>query len=332
MKKNDRNIIDPYNRRIDYLRISITDRCNLNCMYCVPHDRISKLSHGDILTYEEILRLVRIGVELGIRKVRITGGEPLVRKGVCEFLKKLTAMEGIEDVSLTTNGVYLKDNIDRILAAGIRRLNISLDTLQRARFEKITGHDAFHRVWDGIQSAYAAGIAPIKLNTVALRGINDDEILDFAKLTFKYPFHVRFIEHMAIGNSSAAAENRILTPDMKERIETIGTLRHVARQPYDGPAEVFRIESARGYIGFISALSHHFCHQCNRLRLTASGKIRPCLLSDYEADIKEPLRSGYADDVLAGIILKAIGNKGREHHITENSADRVETQMSTIGG
>jgi len=330
--ESKKNIIDTYNRRIDYLRISITDRCNLNCMYCVPHDRIPKLSHGDILTYEEILRLVRISIGLGIRKVRVTGGEPLVRKGVCQFLQELTAIDGIDDVSLTTNGVYLKDNIGAILSAGIRRLNVSIDSLQRAKFENITGRDEFPRVWDGIRSAYAAGIDPLKLNVVALRGINDDEILDFARLTFDSPFHIRFIEHMAIGNSSAAAENVILAPEIKERIETIGALERVDRKPHDGPAELYRIEGARGRIGFISALSQHFCHQCNRLRLTASGKLRPCLLSDYEEEIKEPLRRGYTDDMLAEIILKAVREKGREHQMAEDSPGRIETQMSTIGG
>jgi len=196
-------LIDQYSRNLNYLRISITDRCNLHCMYCVPREDIPRLRHEDILSYEEILRLVKIGVSLGISKVRITGGEPLVRKGVYHFLEKLTRIEGLSDASLTTNGVFLKDNILKIKSAGINRINISLDTLDPKKYLKITGHDKFDQVWSGIKLAREAGFAPIKLNVVALKGINEDELVEFARLSLFNPYHVRFIEHMPIGTSKA---------------------------------------------------------------------------------------------------------------------------------
>ncbi len=194
-------LIDPYNRHLNYLRISITDRCNLKCIYCVPRDLIPRLSHDDILTYEEILRLVRIGIKLGISKIRVTGGEPLVRKGVYGFLSDLSGIDGLADLSLTTNGVSLKANLKKIKAAGIKRINISLDTLNRAKFERITGFNLFDQVWQGIEMALEMGFHPIKLNIVALNGINDDELTDMARLSFEYPLHIRFIEYMPIGES-----------------------------------------------------------------------------------------------------------------------------------
>jgi cyclic pyranopterin phosphate synthase len=198
---NASKLIDKCNRHLNYLRISITDRCNLRCRYCVPQDLIPKLSHAEILSYEEILRIVRIATRLGISKVRVTGGEPLVRKGVYEFLHKLTTTKGLKDVSLTTNGVLLKDNLEKIQAAGISRINISLDTLNPAKYREITGYDEFHRVWQGIEKAHQMGFYPIKLNVVALKGVNDEELVEMARLSFQYPFHVRFIEYMPIGRS-----------------------------------------------------------------------------------------------------------------------------------
>ena len=205
MKTSQPHLVDTYNRnlnyhrRIDYLRLSITDRCNLSCVYCKPDRCVPKLRHEDILSYEEILRLLDIVIPLGVTKVRLTGGEPLVRKGVCDFLSRLTALEGLKDVSLTTNGIFLKKKLERIKQAGIRRLNVSLDTLDPGKYHKITGYDGFQVVWDGIETAQRMGFSPIKVNVVAIRGINDDEILDFARLTLEYPYHVRFIEYMPIG-------------------------------------------------------------------------------------------------------------------------------------
>jgi len=329
------NLIDRYNRHLNYLRISVTDRCNLRCIYCLPEEFVPKLSHPDILTYEEILRIVRIGMRLGISKVRVTGGEPLVRKGVCDFLKSLSEMEGISDVSLTTNGVFLKDKIRKIRDAGIRRINISLDTLDREKFRQITRRDNFDQVWEGIGLAQELGFDPIKINVVALRGINDDELTDIAALSFSYPFHIRFIEHMPMGNSEFSIQNSdppLLAPEIMTRISVLGKLNPVKNSRNDGPADRFRFEGAKGEVGVIRPLSHHFCYKCNRLRLTASGQLRACLLSDYQEDMKTPLRNGCSDDELANIFFKAVSMKPFEHRLSNENAESVSSPMSAIGG
>ena len=195
MEINQIPLTDRYGRRLNYLRISVTDRCNLRCLYCMPREGIKKLRHGAILTYEEILRLARIAVGLGIEKVRLTGGEPLVRQGIFEFIPKLTALPGLKDVTITTNGVYLKDNLGRLRSAGIQRINVSLDTLRPRRYEKITGYDGFEKVMQGIELARKLKFHPIKINVVVIKGLNEDEILDFAKLSIKAPYHIRFIQH-----------------------------------------------------------------------------------------------------------------------------------------
>ena len=325
-------LIDPCNRHLNYLRISITDRCNLKCIYCVPRDKITRLSHDDILTYEEILRLVKIGVELGISKVRVTGGEPLVRKGVYGFLSQLSRISGLADLSLTTNGVALKDNLTKIKSAGIKRINISLDTLQRKKFEHITGLDRFDQVWQGIEMARDMDFQPIKLNIVALNGVNDDELTDMALLSFDNPFHIRFIEYMPIGDSQMGNGPLLLAPEIKKRLSELGQLVPVGNSANDGPAQRYRFQGARGEIGFIPALSHHFCETCNRLRLTASGQLRPCLLSDHHEDIKGPLRAGCSDDELVEIFFKTVRYKPSDHNLSSGNQFRVCGQMRAIGG
>jgi len=325
-------LIDPCNRNLNYLRISITDRCNLKCLYCVPRDLIPRLSHAEILTYEEILRLVKIGIKLGISKVRVTGGEPLVRKGVYGFLNELSNIDGLADLSMTTNGVFLKDNLEKIRSAGIMRLNISLDTLKPAKFKQITGLDFFERVWDGIEAAWRMGFDPIKLNIVALNGINDDEFVDMARLSFEYPFHIRFIEYMPIGESQLGSHPLLLAPEIKKRIGVLGRLIPIRNSVNDGPARRYRFEGARGEVGFIHALSHHFCDRCNRLRLTASGRLRPCLLSDHHEDIKGPMRRGCSDDELAEIFMMAVRHKPSDHNLAVLNPARICSQMHVIGG
>jgi cyclic pyranopterin phosphate synthase len=301
-------------------------------MYCVPPDLITRLSHEDILTYEEILHIITIGIRLGITKVRITGGEPLVRKGVYDFLAELTRIPGLSDVSLTTNGIYLEDNIKRIRSAGISRINISLDTLNPIKYRQITGRDTFDRVWKGIETARDMGFAPIKLNVVALNGVNDDELVEMAKLSFAYPFHIRFIEYMPIGQSRMGNGPLLLVPEIKNRISALGNLVPVENAKNDGPAKRYRFEGAKGEIGFIPALSQHFCDKCNRLRLTASGQLRPCLLSDHQEDIKGPLRSGCSDQELAEIYLKAVQHKPSDHNLAGHHVIRVCGEMRAIGG
>jgi len=325
-------LIDKYNRRLNYLRISITDRCNLQCSYCTNRNLIPKLGHKEILSYEEILRLVRISVSLGISKVRITGGEPLVKKGVYDFLGKLTKIDGLLDIPITTNGVFLKDNIEMIKAAGIKRINVSMDTLNRQKFKEITGHDMFHQVWEGIELAQEMGFDPIKLNIVALNGINDDEIIDFARLSISNPFHIRFIEYMPIGIPRVGPGRHLLAPGIKNRLGGLGKLIPVEKGINDGPAERFKFEGAKGEIGFICSMSRHFCSTCNRLRLTASGQLRPCLLSDYQEDLKGPLRKGYSDKQLAEIIIKAVRHKPSKHNLSINYPAGLSGQMHAIGG
>jgi len=330
---NNYKLIDKCNRHLNYLRISVTDRCNLQCRYCVPQELIPKLSHTEILTYEEILRVVRIATRLGVSKVRVTGGEPLVRKGVYHFLKQLVAIEGLKDVSLTTNGVLLSDNLEKIQAAGISRINISLDTLSRTKYRDITGFDQFDRVWQGIEKAYNMKFHPIKLNIVALRDINDEELVEMARLSFRYPFHIRFIEYMPIGQSNFNPAHHLLAPEIKSRISgAMGTLIPVDGTEHDGPAQRYKFEHAKGEVGFIPALSQHFCNRCNRLRLTASGQLRPCLLSDRQENLKARLRQGCSDEELADIFFTAVKHKPSDHNLADRNPKRIDGQMRAIGG
>ena len=330
--KMNSELIDTYNRHLNYLRISITDRCNLRCLYCVPDGIFPMLPHEEILTYEEILRIVKTVTQMGISKVRITGGEPLVRKGVYDFLNQLSKIEGLLDISLTTNGVLLEKNIEQIKAAGIHRINISLDTLQSKRYKQITRMNMFERVWDGIMAAHAAGFSPIKLNVVVMKGINDDEIADLARLTFRYPFYVRFIEYMPIGPESISSGRVLSGEGILNRLSVLGELFPIEKKKTDGPARRYRYEGAPGEIGLIFAMSNPFCSNCNRLRLTASGQIRPCLLSDDQIDVKGPLRNGCTDEDLAGFFIEATRTKKRRHHLADKNAHRLSGRMSAIGG
>ena len=333
-KNNEKRLIDNNNRVINYLRLSITDRCNLRCVYCMPEEGMDFLSHGEILRYEEILHLVRLCVEKGIRKVRLTGGEPLVRKGFLRFLKSLREIDGLKEITLTTNGVLLKDFAAGIRDCGVRRINISLDSLKPEKFSRITGRDSFKEVWNGIQEAERLGFDPIKINVVAMRGVNDDEILDFARLTMERPYHIRFIEKMPVGGHNRwSVESFMPILEVYDRISTIGDLTPILkRSSLDGPAQRYILDGARGEIGLIGALSNHFCSICNRLRLTADGHLRSCLFSDQEIDIKSPLRKGEGDAALMGLIEKAIIDKPESHNLTRQGLRNCARQMSSIGG
>ncbi len=291
------------------------------------------MSHTEILSYEEILRLSRIAVDLGIRKIRLTGGEPLVRKGVYEFIPELTSIPGLKEVSLTTNGISLKNNLEKIKSAGIKRLNISLDTLDRDKYKKITGYDGFKQVWESIELARALDFNPVKINMVPIKGVNDDELIKFAKLTLKYPFHIRFIEHMPVGTVGwDIQKNYIPNSQIKTKISKIGKLNSIQRIEHDGPAERFKFKNAPGEIGFISPLTNHFCQTCNRLRLTAEGHLRACLLSDKEEDLKGPMRNGASDEELKQILLKAAFNKPQAHQLNSHGPKPSSKQMTSIGG
>ncbi|MGB9629003.1 MAG: GTP 3',8-cyclase MoaA [Thermodesulfobacteriota bacterium] len=326
-------LLDPYKRKINYLRISVTDRCNLRCTYCMPEAGVPLTPHEEILTYEELLRITRVFAEEGISKVRLTGGEPLIRKGIVHFISSLARIKGIKDLSLTTNGILLKEFAKELREAGLRRVNISLDSLIRERFFKITRRDHFDLVWAGIEEALRVGLSPVKLNMVAIRGLNDDEIESFAQLTLQLPISIRFIEYMPLGNGKEWNKSYLLSIDqIKSRLERMGELVPIPSDPWDGPAKRYQLKGAIGEIGFIGAISDHFCENCNRLRLTPDGKIRTCLFSDHEIDIKGILRNGGTDQELKSRLLTALQLKPEGHPINQPQFKKCQRNMSAIGG
>jgi cyclic pyranopterin phosphate synthase len=330
-------MLDQYERNINYLRVSITDRCNLRCTYCMPKEGLSQIGHDDILRYEEIRRIIRVAAELGITKVRITGGEPLVRRGVAEFIASLRTIPELKDVSLTTNGILLDGCAETLFAAGIRRINISLDSLDAEKYARITRGGDIRAVLRGIRRVRETGFSPIKINIVAIKGFNDDEVLDFARLTLDNPYQIRFIELMPLGRAGIENNGMYLSNTViRERIETFGPLESVngGGNGGDGPAQIYRIAGSAGEIGFISPVSRHFCRACNRLRLTADGQLRACLLSDDETDLKGRLRAGCADGDVAELIRRAISRKQEQHEIAcnENHIKKCMKEMQRIGG
>ena len=299
----------------------------------MPEEGIEFVPHSEILTYEEMLHIARLSVQTGIRKIRLTGGEPLVRKGFVGFLRSLCRIEGLNEVTLTTNGVLLKGFAADIKACGICRINVSLDSLKAERFFHITGRDSFYHVWEGIQEADHLGFNPIKINVVVIKGVNDDEILDFARLTLERPYHVRFIEFMPVGKQNSWSSEKFLsTEEIHNMIQTLGVLRPIKPNPFDGPAERFSLEGGKGEIGFIGALSNHFCTICNRLRLTAEGHLRSCLFAEQEIDIRTPLRNGNDDNHLLELIGLAIESKPKDHGPLGQGPRKCIRQMSSIGG
>jgi len=329
------NLIDGHNRRINYLRVSITDRCNLRCQYCMPKEGISQFGHSEILSYEEILRLTALAVKRGITKIRITGGEPLVRKGVVELVRQVSQLPGIADLSMTTNGILLAEFAPALFQAGLKRLNISMDSLSPGKYRQMTRGGELSRVWAGIEAAKRAGISPIKINVVAIAGFNDMEVLEFARLTLRDPCQVRFIEFMPVGPSSEWKPERCLPfEEIKRRIESFRPLIPLdnGRYGYEGPARLFKFPGAAGEIGFISPISHHFCESCNRLRLTADGKLRTCLFSDEEIDLKPLLRSTCDDGELERKLDAAISTKPLRHPVMETGMKRCHRPMVKIGG
>jgi cyclic pyranopterin phosphate synthase len=299
----------------------------------MPEDGIPLIPHEEVLTYEEILRIVHVFATEGISKVRLTGGEPLVRKGILDFISRLSKIDEIKDLSLTTNGILLKELAQDLKQAGLKRINISLDSLRKERFYQITRKDNFERVWAGIEEALRVGFSPIKINMVAIRGLNDDEIESFARLTLHFPLTVRYIEYMPSGNGEGWKESDILTtPHIQSRLENIGKLIPIPPGQWDGPAKRFQIDGAIGEIGLIGAVSSHFCGDCNRLRLTPDGKIRTCLFSDEEIDLKDLIRKGGSDHDLKERLLVALRTKPEKHFINTYQFKKCQRNMSAIGG
>jgi cyclic pyranopterin phosphate synthase len=328
-------LTDRYQRTIDYLRISITDHCNLQCRYCVPFGGRNKLPMDDILTYEEMFTIARAAVAAGVTKVRLTGGEPLMRRNMLQFCRWLADLEEITDLSLTTNGLLLEQMAADLKAAGVKRVNVSLDTLRPDRYTEITGKDLLGRVLRGIEKAAQVGLTPLKINMVPMRGVNDDEIVDMARWTETAPYDIRFIELMPTNGWARDRHSRLLMPidEIRRRVASVGPLEDLPTIKTRGPATYAQLPNARGRIGFIAALSHHFCRTCNRLRLTADGKLRACLFAEEEVDIITALRSGAALADLTAIVQSCVAAKPERHCLNDDpSPFRNGRAMQAIGG
>lgn len=317
---------DNFGREISYLRISVTDRCNLRCQYCMPEEGIDSIGHENILTFENIERIVRAAAELGIEKYRITGGEPLARKGIVGLIDNLSKIEGVKELAMTTNGTLLADKAEALKKAGLHRVNVSLDTLNPTRYKHITRGGHLDEAIAGINAAMKVGLTPLKLNVVVMKGFNDNEIMDFVQLTYQHPYQIRFIELMPIGLATEGNEYGFISNE--EVKKKLPMLTPVAEK--NGVAEVFKYPGAMGTIGFISALSSHFCGECNKIRLTADGKLKTCLHSNQEIDLNETLKQG-EDGLLKEVLQRAILKKEARHHLNEGSKP-ISRDMNKIGG
>jgi cyclic pyranopterin phosphate synthase len=328
--------LDAYDRPIDYLRIAVTDRCNLRCVYCMPEAGVPARSHDEILRYEEIVTIVCAAAELGIHKVRLTGGEPLARLGIVDLVRMLARIPGIDDLAMTTNGTLLARHAVELAEAGLRRVNVSLDTLRADRFRQITRRGELFDTLAGIDAARKAGLVPVKINTVVIRAMNDDEVVDLARQTVDVGWHLRFIEWMPVGTSALGNwQDLVVTADeIRARVEAaLGPLSPGRLDAGAGPARYYCLPRAKGTLGFITPVSDHFCSGCNRLRLTADGQLRPCLLSDREIDLRTPLRAGAGVEQIKALLLEGIGNKPGRHHLDEHErVNAPRRAMSQIGG
>jgi cyclic pyranopterin phosphate synthase len=312
-------MIDQHGRRIEYLRVSVTDKCNLRCVYCMPMEGLPWLKREDLLSYEEIERIVRTMAGIGLRRVRITGGEPLVRRDLPDLVRMIASVPEIEDLSLSTNAVLLAEQADALREAGVERLNVSLDSLRPDRVDAISRRpDSFPKIMAGLDAAERVGFSPIKINVVLIGGQNDDEIADFAEITRERPWHVRFIELMPTGaNLDLSANSFVSCAEAICRVERIATLEPV-RGPFgNGPARYYRFPGAPGTVGVITPMSHNYCDRCNRMRLTADGQLRPCLFGDIQTNLRDPLRAG-AD--LVPLIEDTLRIKPERHYLIQGSA------------
>jgi cyclic pyranopterin phosphate synthase len=323
-------LTDSFGRKINYLRLSVTDRCNMRCLYCMPAEGVNQLRHGDILSYEELLLIAEAAVANGIEKIRLTGGEPLVRKGILSFLEKLSAIPGLQQLVLTTNALNLAELASELRAAGVQRLNISLDSLRPHTFAAITRGADLGRVLAGIEAAEAAGFR-VKLNMVVMRGVNDQEILDFVALTTRRRITVRFIEYMPAIREVGWEKKVLPGSDVLQQIAGSYEYGQEPRDGLSGPASVYRVTGAPGEFGIITPVSGHFCNECNRIRVTSSGRVRGCLFSDDSLDLRPLLASG--DRAALEAALRAVvTGKPRNHSLTATETNYTPFAMSAIGG
>ena len=328
-------LVDPFQRAIDYLRLSVTDRCNLRCVYCLPEAYSAFTPGGEALADDEIVELTRAFAELGFTKLRVTGGEPLVRPGVAGLMRRLAAVRGFSDLALSTNGMLLAPLARELSLAGLRRVNISLDTLDEAKFAAVTRHGRLKDVLEGLEAAVEAGLSPVKLNVVVARGMNEGEVGEFARLTSDRPLHVRFIELMPMGETGFFDPAKVV--GFEELFERAGPLEALPRDEWPaghGPARVWRRPGARGTVGFISALSCNFCGSCNRLRLSARGVLVPCLDGEEGVSLREALRSGGGRTAVKRLIRDVIARKPERHRMLERVREHPggPRYMVQIGG
>jgi cyclic pyranopterin phosphate synthase len=309
---------DGFGRRIEYLRISVTDKCNLRCVYCMPLEGLPWLKREDLLSYEEITEIVTVMAGMGLRRLRITGGEPLVRRDLATLVRKLRAIPGIDDLALSTNAVLLEEQADELRAAGVDRLNVSLDSLRPERIDAISRRPGSAAgVLRGLEAAERAGFAPIKINCVVMRGRNHDEVADFAAITRERPWHIRFIEVMPTGDNLGVSRDEFVSSDeILARVGEIGDLQPVAGPAGNGPARYFAFPGAAGTIGVITPMSHNYCGTCNRMRLTADGQLRPCLFGDLQTNLRDPLRRG---EPLLPLVRQTLRIKPERHWLVQGS-------------
>ena len=326
-------LFDGHGRQIGDLRVSVTDRCNFRCQYCMPAEGLPWLERSEILSFEEVERLVRMFVSMGVGDVRLTGGEPLVRRDFPRLVSMLAPIEGLNDLSLTTNGYLLERDSAALVEAGIQRVNVSIDSLQRDRFFEMTRRDALPQVLRGLDAlAQHPEVHPIKVNAVAMRGFTEEEAVAFADFARSTAFQVRFIEFMPLDADHAWTPESVLTGDeLRSLIQAVHPLEEVPREP-SSTARVFRFVDGQGEIGFVNPVSEPFCADCNRVRLTAEGKLRTCLFSLHETDLREPMRSGASDADLERLIREAVWRKELKHHVGERGFRQPARSMSAIGG
>jgi len=324
---------DEFRRKITYLRVSVTDKCNLRCIYCMPDAGLPWIPKAQMLSYEEIVSLVEAAASVGVRSVRLTGGEPLVRPDLPRLIGQLCAIDGIEDIALSTNGLLLAEHIDDLVRAGLRRVNISLDTLREDRFFAIARRKGLQLVLDAIDAALEYGLAPVKLNCVVMRGQNDDEIADFAALTRSRPIFVRFIEMMPVHENVELQHDLYLSAaEILERVEEIDSISPIPGPHGNGPARYYSFEDAPGAVGVISPLSHEYCQSCNRVRLSADGRLRLCLFGDYELELRSVIRAGASRESIARMLQDSMLIKPERHHLELGKTASAMRAFSEIGG
>jgi cyclic pyranopterin phosphate synthase len=326
-------LVDAFRRPITYLRVSVTDRCNLRCVYCMPEAGLPWIPKPDVLSYEEIAEIVRAAARIGVRSIRLTGGEPLIRRNLDRLVGMIATIPGIDDIALSTNGMLLTEQARPLAAAGLSRVNISLDTLREERFAAIARRPGLARVLAGIDAALAAGLGPVKINCVMMRGTNDDEIESFAELTRTRPVHVRFIEVMPVTENVDLQRNTWMSSDeVLQRLSAVGILRAVPNPHGNGPARTFAYEDAPGTIGVISPLAHDYCETCNRVRLSADGHLKLCLFGDNMIDLRTPLRTGGGQRAIESILRASMHIKPERHHLALGETASQMRAFSEIGG